>query len=254
MKEILKKWWFWVCLVIITLIIGFTAIMLKAFDEVAGELGETAKQVEDIYSEATLYRSAGANTLILELPNLDISTDTGESTYSKVKSIIYDNNKNFENTYSKLTTLITTSINESTLMYKEEYDLTSGDTIQFSGYIDYDTWKNTYDSVPTSTSTEDTSKTTSNNNVDTSTKQNTAETIELTAGNYVVGEDVKAGKYDAIAQSGRGNFFVHGTTSVIETLNASPDKNSISHYNNITLKNGDTIEVKSSLKVLLQAK
>lgn len=84
-------------------------------------------------------------------------------------------------------------------------------------------------------------------------KMTSAEDTILTAGNYVVGTDIKAGKYDAIAQSGNGNLFVHGTTRVNEMLGVD-DEFYIPSYKNITLKDGDTIEITSSLKILFQAK
>lgn len=85
-------------------------------------------------------------------------------------------------------------------------------------------------------------------------KATTAEDVVLTAGNYVVGTDIKAGKYDAIAQAGSGNLFVHGTTRVSEMLGVTDSRYYIPNYNNITLKQGDTIEITSNLKVLFQAK
>lgn len=85
-------------------------------------------------------------------------------------------------------------------------------------------------------------------------KATTAEDVVLTAGNYVVGTDIKAGKYDAIAQEGKGNLFVRGTTRVNEMLGVTDHQYYIPNYNNIILKQGDSIEITSSLKVLFQAK
>ena len=85
-------------------------------------------------------------------------------------------------------------------------------------------------------------------------KATSAEDTVLTAGNYVVGTDIKVGKYDAIAQAGSGNLFVHGTTRVNEMLGVTDSRYYITNYNNITLKEGDTIEITSNLKVLFQAK
>lgn len=85
-------------------------------------------------------------------------------------------------------------------------------------------------------------------------KATSAEDIVLTAGNYVVGTDIKAGKYDAIAQAGRGNIYVKGSSSVIESMGTTDDSYYLREYKNITLKNGDTVEITSKLKVKLQAK
>ena len=86
------------------------------------------------------------------------------------------------------------------------------------------------------------------------TTSNKGEDITLTAGKYVVGEDIKAGKYDAVAQAGSGNFYVSGSTSVIETMGTTDSSFYLKNYNNITLNQGDTVEVTSKLKILLQAK
>lgn len=87
---------------------------------------------------------------------------------------------------------------------------------------------------------------------ETKTKATSAQDIVLIAGKYVVGEDINAGKYDIIAQSGHGNIYIKGSTSVIETMGTTGDR--LTNYNNITLKSGDTIELTGTLKVKFQAK
>lgn len=75
--------------------------------------------------------------------------------------------------------------------------------------------------------------------------------IVLVAGNYVVGEDIEAGKYDLECESGSGNLFVRnafGKTKVNEII-GKDESFYTRRYNNAELNEGDTIEITSNLKV-----
>lgn len=57
---------------------------------------------------------------------------------------------------------------------------------------------------------------------------NTAEAAELFTGEFVVGEDVKAGRYDITCTSGSGNFFVYeGAMPVVNEILASSSNESM---------------------------
>lgn len=75
MKELIKKWWFWIIILIIIITISFTGIMCMAFNVIKGEVADLAKEIQNIYPDATLYSSAGRNTLVLELLNYDNERD-----------------------------------------------------------------------------------------------------------------------------------------------------------------------------------
>lgn len=75
----------------------------------------------------------------------------------------------------------------------------------------------------------------------------------LTAGKYIVGEDIEAGKYDVRLVSGHGNFFVNGSNYVNEIFGTRSDYY-ISEYKNLYLENGDEIELRSNLKLKLLLK
>ena len=94
-NRLIQKWWFWLCLIIITIIICFTLIILNIKSGITG----IAIQIQDIYPNATLYTSAGDNTLILELEHL--SENDVNSSFDMLKPI-KDNLTTELTTYSKL--------------------------------------------------------------------------------------------------------------------------------------------------------
>lgn len=81
----------------------------------------------------------------------------------------------------------------------------------------------------------------------------------LSAGQYIVGEDIVAGKYDCFAVSGSGNFMGDvkslGFMGLNEVL-ASEDNQFFdsSSYSNLRLENGDSITIKGDLKVEFKQK
>lgn len=250
-KPLYKKVWFWIILLAMIIVAGITIIMVTALFIVTTGIHEVARAVQNIDNEATVYTSAGGNTLIVEIPNY--TDDTKKHKIETIEILLkgYAAKNGILNNYSKA--IICTKINSddnienyfiSTRVYSlpdMTQDINEGDV-----YIDF--MEYTKKSLNT---TDATNTTTDNNSME-------GEDITLSAGKYTVGTDIKPGKYDAIAQAGSGNFFVRGSTSVNEILSIDASKNSnygyIDKYSNITLKTGDTIELRSNLKVLLQAK
>ncbi|MBK5244072.1 MAG: hypothetical protein JJE18_03415 [Eubacteriaceae bacterium] len=76
--------------------------------------------------------------------------------------------------------------------------------------------------------------------------------IDLSAGVYVIGQDVPPGKYDINVISGSGNFF--GRPSVVSEMMGTDQDYYIQTYKNATFKNGNTIEIKGNLVVNLTSK
>lgn len=88
-------------------------------------------------------------------------------------------------------------------------------------------------------------------------KELDARTKTLSAGKYTVGKDIKPGLFDAIAVSGHGNLFIHssgGSLKVNEMMGTTDPRWYIKKYSNISLSNGDEIEITSTLKIKFQAK
>lgn len=77
----------------------------------------------------------------------------------------------------------------------------------------------------------------------------------LGTGQYVVGEDIAAGKYECTAVSGSGNFMGDvaslGFMGLNEILAAEDEEfyENRSTYSNLRLQDGDVIEIKGDLKV-----
>ena len=58
-KPIFKKWWFWVIILAVVIVIGITTIMVMALNIVKSGINEVALSVQGIDEEATVYTSAG---------------------------------------------------------------------------------------------------------------------------------------------------------------------------------------------------
>lgn len=243
-KLFYKKWWFWIIVLAIVIVISFTIIIGMAFNNTTTGIHKVALSVQNIDNESTVYTSAGENTIVIEMPNY--TDDSKKYKEEAIVSLIRDfaNDGGILSNYSKV--VLCEKINSDSnikdyFLITKVYSLPSmtQDVEQESIYIDFVEY------------TKQTSYTTSSTMNNTSEK---GEDITLTAGKYIVGTDIKAGKYDAIAQANSGNFFVNGSTSVNEILSAKNDSFGIPQYSNLTLKQGDTVEIRSGLSVKLQAK
>lgn len=247
--KLYQKWWFWLCMVLIALIISFTIIMMVGFSLATNGINEVARTIQDIDNEATLYSSAGGHTVVVEVPNYTDSTkkDKIEKIENAIKK--YSKKDNILSNYSKFI-LITkmNSDNKSDYFYITHiYSLPSMAQLSEDGktYIDFVEF--TKESLGSSTS--------SNSNSTLSTSSTKGEDITLKQGNYVVGEDVKAGKYDVIAINGTsGNISIEGGSWHGILSDKNNDYGWEKTYSNLTLKNGQTVKITNGLQVKLQAK
>lgn len=249
-KNFYKKWWFWVIILAVVIVIGITTIMVMALNIVKSGINEVALSVQSIDEEATVYTSAGGNTIIVEIPNYTDDTKKYKKEAIEILLQGYASEDGILSNYSKA--IICTKINsedniQDYFLSTTVYSLPSmtQETEQGDIYIDFIEY------------TKQSLSTTSSSTTNTIEEQK-GEDVTLTAGKYTVGTDIKAGKYDVIAQAGSGNFFVEGSTSVNEILSINATDNAnygyIDKYTNLILEDGDTIELRSNLKVLLQAK
>ena len=90
-----KKWWFWLCIVAITIIISFSIFNVNS------GISEVSIQVESVDNECTLYTSAEGNTVVVEIPNYKDETKLNK--VNNIKQIIknYSLNSNILSNYSK---------------------------------------------------------------------------------------------------------------------------------------------------------
>ncbi len=244
-KTFYKKWWFWVIILAIVIVIGATIIMAIALNIVTGGIHKVSLAVQTIDNEATVYTSAGSNTIIIEIPNYSDATKKNKEEAIKILIEKLAKNNEILSNYSKA--ILCEKINsddniedyflsiKTYLLPNMTQDLENSDV-----YIDF--LEYTKKNLNTTSTTSDTKST------------EKGENITLTAGKYVVGEDIKQGKYDAVARKGSGNFFVDGSSSVNEILSAKNDGWGIEKYSNLSLKTGDTVEIRNNLSVELQAK
>lgn len=245
-KTFYKKWWFWLIILATVIVIGITIIMTTALFLATEGIHKVAREVQEVDNEATVYTSAGENTIIVEIPNYtDDEKLTKKETIKKVLTKYANNDEGILSNYSKA--VICTRINSDTNI--EDYFLTT-EVYELPSMTEKNELSDIYIDFVEYTK-QSLKITSSNSNIS---EEQKGEDITLTAGKYTVGTDIKPGKYDAIAELNSGNFFVNGSTNVNEILSARNDGFGIPKYSNLTLKQGDTVEVRSSLSVKLQAK
>lgn len=72
--------------------------------------------------------------------------------------------------------------------------------------------------------------------------------VELTPGNYVIGDDIAAGKYDVLAINGRGNIIAEGCINEILHTDGERKPN---QFSNVILERGVTLKLLNGLSVRL---
>ncbi len=176
-KEFYKKWWFWVCMVIIALIVGLVAMMSIVFIIAISGINEVALKVQAIDSEATLYSSAGGNIVVVEMPNY--TDDTKKDKKEDIERIIknYSYNGGILENYSKFIfiTKMDSEGKENYFYSTSVYDLPSMTKVdsESKAYIEFD--QSTIDNLESSSSTNETDKNTS---TQTPKEQNTTTTTQ----------------------------------------------------------------------------
>lgn len=245
-KKVYQKWWFWVCIVLLALIMGFVLIMMVGFKIATSGISEVAMTIQNIDNEATVYSSAGNNTVVVEIPNYTDNTkkDKKENIENTIKN--YCNTNGILSNYSKfiLITKINSDNKENYFYNINVYDLPSMVKNEEESKIYLDFVEFTKESLGNSTTSSSTTTTTTK-----------GEDIELTQGNYIVGEDVKPGRYDVIAINGTsGNINIEGGSYHDILSDKKNDYGWEKTYKNLTLKNGQIIEITNGLQVKLEAK
>lgn len=101
-KKLYQKWWFWICIVLLALIVGFVVIMIVAFNTATSGISGVAMQIQNISENTTLYSSAGGKSLILQIDHYD-NLKNGD--LNKMLDIIKANSNTVFSNYSKLIVL-----------------------------------------------------------------------------------------------------------------------------------------------------
>ena len=136
-----QKWWFWICIVLVAIIISFTAIMMVGYNMAAGGIGKVAMTIQSIDSEATVYSSAGGNTVIVEIPNYtDATKEDKKASIIKNIQTFASNNGELSN-YSKfiLITKMNSDNKQDYFYFTDVYSLPdmTKDTTTSKSYIDF---------------------------------------------------------------------------------------------------------------------
>lgn len=123
MKGIIKKWWFWVITLCIAAIISITLIIIVAMVKVTSGIDGLAIDIQNIHKDATVYISAGENTVVIELRNWD--TDDIEKFSEIINEIKKEASNGILKNYSNFITItyLKNNNNEDSLVIKHEYSL-----------------------------------------------------------------------------------------------------------------------------------
>lgn len=145
---IYKKWWFWLIILAIVIIISGTFIIMKGFSIVLDEVSSLAIDVQNIYEDATIYTSAGDNTIVIELRNWD--NDYVETLNKIIEAVKNKINNGELQQYSKLMTLTYLTSNETEdLFIRDIYNIPdftkAEETKQFIAFSEYQELYNNYE-------------------------------------------------------------------------------------------------------------
>lgn len=145
---IYKKWWFWLIILAIVIIISGTFIIMKGFSIVLDEVSSLAIDVQNIYEDATIYTSAGDNTIVIELRNWD--NDYVETLNKIIEAVKNKINNGELQQYSKLMTLTYLTSNETEdLFIRDVYNIPdftkAEETKQFIAFSEYQELYNNYE-------------------------------------------------------------------------------------------------------------
>lgn len=145
---IYKKWWFWLIILAIVIIISGTLIIMRGFSITLDEVGRLAIDVQNIYDDATVYTSAGDNTIVIELRNWD--NDYVETLNKIIEAVKNKINNGELHQYSKLVTLTYLTSNEiEDLFIRDVYNIPDftkeEETKQFIAFSEYQELYNNYE-------------------------------------------------------------------------------------------------------------
>lgn len=241
-KMFYKKWWFWIIVLII--IASCILIIRENFNTAMKEINKISIEIKNIDDKATLYTSEEENAIILRIPNYsEVSVDE----LNQMRDIIKNKSKTKLSNYSKFIMISDLEDYGNKIISVAVYSLPDMkfDTNLSKSYIDN---SNLLENENNTENVVD------NNISESNSKEEKGQDILLTLGTYEVGTDIKAGKYDLIAQSGRGNVVTKGSIYESIMLSVNETEYYSMKYNNLILKNGDIVEIINNLTVLFQAK
>lgn len=260
MKDLIKRWWFWIIVLTITFIIGFTAIILLGYALINPDknLSKLAKELQEYHENITVYQSAGKNTIIVEC-TFDNSEDSmaksekiGEiigkhisylSVYEKVDIDMFIEN-GIKTEYS--IDIATAQMNEE----KTETWILENSLAHHEEQKKVEELQNKQKELNSSISSLESKKESLNTEIE---KLN-EEVVKIKgqpktypAGHLTVGTDVPSGKYKIY--DGKSNFVVYSLYGDLEVNIILGGSYGVKEYI-YTFKSGDKIEADSSFKLI----
>lgn len=260
MKDVIRKWWFWLIILIITIVIGFTAIVLLGYTLINPDknLSELAKELQEYHENITVYQSAGKNTIIIEcvFDNSEDSTEKSEkigeiigkhisylSIYEKVNIDMFIKNGT-KTTYS--IDIATAQMNEE----KTETWILENSLAYHEEQKKVEELQSKQEELNSSISSLESKKESLNTEID----KLSGEVIKIKgqpktypAGHLTVGTDVPSGKYKIY--DGKSNFVVYSLYGDLEVNIILGGNYGVQEYI-YTFKTGDKIEAGSPFKLI----
>lgn len=261
MKDLVKKWWFWLILLVAIILIGLTSIILIGFNMINPDrnLLDLSKKLQDYYEEITVYQSAGKNTIVIDcdFENKEEATEKTEKIGEIVGEYIdyLSVYKNIDiNIYTKdgmktnfTIDVATKKINEN----KQEVWLLEDSTA-------YNEAQNKLKEIQTKQSelkTEISSLENKKQSLNEQIQQLNGEVTKIKgepktypAGQLTVGTDVPAGKYKIYG--GNSNFVVYSSSGRLEVnIILGSGTYNVNEYI-YTFKTGEIVKANSSFKLV----
>lgn len=261
MKDLIKKWWFWLILLAIVIVIGFTSIILIGFNMINPDenLTNLSKDLQNYYEDITVYQSAGKNTIIIDccFNSKEDATEKSEKIGEIVGKYIdylsvYENININMHTKDGIKTNFTIDIETREIKEDREEVWILEDSIA------YNEEQNKLKELQTKES-ELNSKISSLENkkqtLNTEIEQLNGEIIKLKgepkaypAGQLTAGTDLPVGKYKIYG--GNSNFVVYSSTGALQVnIILGSGSYNVSEYI-YTFKTGDMIKANSSFKLV----
>lgn len=261
MKDLIKKWWFWLIALIIIIAIGTTSIILIGFNMINPDknLTKLSRELQDYHKETTVYQSAGKNTIVI-----DCDFDNEEETTGKTEKIgeIIGKYINYLSIYKNINININTkdgmkmsfTIDVATKEMnkdKQEVWILENSTAYNEEQNKLKEIQNKQSELSSEVSSLENKKQTLNTEIQQLNSDVTkikGEPKKYPAGQLTAGTDIPTGKYKIYG--GNSNFIVYSSSGKLEVnIVLGSGAYEVNEYI-YTFKTGDTVRAESSFKLV----
>lgn len=261
MKDLIKKWWFWIILLILIISIGVISIILIGFNMINPDknLSNLSKELQEYYEDITVYQSAGKNTIVIDcnFENKEESTEKTErigeiiGKYIDYLSIYKNINMNIYTKDGTKTNFIIDVETKKMTEDKEEVWLLENSTAyteEQNKLKDIQKKQNELNSEISSLENKKQSLNTEIQRLNSEVTKIKGEPKTYPAGQLTAGVDVPIGKYKIYG--GNSNFMVYSSSGRLEVnIILGSGSYNVNEYI-YTFKTGDIIKANSSFKLV----